>query len=136
MAANHIFSLGNPVPTVTATLVAAVLIISAMTAQGQQPSADQLKGHAQNAVKIISGDKQKIEAYCELADLTDQFDQAVEEKDIKKAEELSQKGEELLRKLGPEFATLADGINGVDLSFQDAREIGSIIGNLNEYCND
>ena len=135
MAANHIFGLGNPVPTATATLVAAILVISAMPAQGQQPSADQLKAYAQNAVKNISGDKQKIGAYCELDDLTDQFDQAVEEKDTKKAGELSQKGEELLRKLGPEFAALADGINGVNLSYQDTREIGSIIGNLNEYCN-
>jgi hypothetical protein len=31
-----------------------------------------------------------------------------------------QKGEELLRKLGPEFAALADEINGVNLSSQDA----------------
>jgi hypothetical protein len=104
MAANHIFGLGNPVPTATATLAAAILVISAMPAQGQQPSADQLKAYAQNAVKNISGDKQKIGADCELDDLTDQFDQVVEEKDTVKAAELSQKGEELLRKLGPEFA--------------------------------
>jgi hypothetical protein len=83
---------------------------------------------AQNAVKNISGDKQKIGAYCELDDLTDQFDQAVEEKDTKKAAELSQKGEELLRKLGPEFAALADGMQSVDLSSQDVREIGSWFG--------
>jgi hypothetical protein len=136
MAANYIFGLGNPVPTATATLVAAVLVISAMPAQGQQPSADQLKAHAQNTVKVISGDKQKMDAYCELAGLADPFDEAVQEKDIKKAKELSQKGEELQRKLGPEFAALADGMSSADLSSQDAREIGSIIGNLNEYCND
>ena len=106
-----------------------------MPAQGQQPSADQLKAYAQNTVKIISGDKQRIEAFCQLNGLTNQFDQAIEEKDTRKAEELSQKGEELLRELGPEFAALADGINSVNLSSQDAREIGSIIGNLNEYCN-
>ena len=134
MAANHIFGLGNTVPTATATLAAAILVISAMPAQGQQPNADQLKAYAQNAVKNISGDKQKVGAYCELDDLTDQFDQAVEEKDTKKAAELSQKGEELLRKLGPEFAALADGMQSVDLSSQDVREIGSIVGNLSEYC--
>ena len=50
-------------------------------------------------------------------------------------EELFQKGEELQGKLGPEFAALADGVKNVDLSYQDAREIGSIIGNLNEYCD-
>ena len=134
MAANHIFGLGNTVPTATATLAAAILVISAMPAQGQQPNADQLKAYAQNVVKNISGDKQKIGAYCELDDLTDQFDQAVEEKDTKKAAELSQKGEELLRKLGPEFAALADGMQSVDLSPQDVREIGSIVGNHSEYC--
>jgi len=48
MTANHIFGQANPVPTATATLVAAVLVLSAMPAQGQQPSADQLKAHAQN----------------------------------------------------------------------------------------
>jgi hypothetical protein len=105
-----------------------------MPAQGQQPSADQLKAYAQNAVKNISGDKQNVGAYCELDDLTDQFDQAVEEKDTKKAAELPQKGEQLLRKLGPEFAALADGMQSVDLSSQDVREIGSIVGNLSEYC--
>ena len=135
MTANHIFGQANPVPTATATLAAAILVFSAMPAQGQQPSADQLKAYAQNAVKNIGGDKQKIGAYCQLVGLTDRFDQAVQEKDIKKAKELSQKGEELQRKLGPEFAALADGINGVNLSYQDTREIGSIIGNLNEYCN-
>ena len=77
-----------------------------------------------------------MDAYCELAGLTDPFDEAVEEKDIKKAKELSQKGEELQRKLGPEFAALADGMSSADLSAKDAREIGSIIGNLNSYCND
>ena len=95
-----------------------------------------MKAHAQNTVKIITGDKQMIDAYCELAGLTGPFDQAVQEKDTKKAGELSQKGAEMLRKLGPEFATLADGMSSVDLSSQDAREIGSIIGNLNAYCND
>jgi hypothetical protein len=105
-----------------------------LPALGQQPSAAQLKEHAQNAVKIISGDQQKVDAYCEFADLTDKFDQAIEEENTKKAEELFQKGEELQRKLGPEFAALADGIKNADVSSQDVREIGSIIGNLNEHC--
>ena len=130
MTANHIFGQANPVPTATATLVAAVLVLSAMPAQGQQPSADQLKAYAQNAVKIISGDKQRIEAFCELNDLTNQLDQAVEEKDTRKAEELSEKGEELLRKLGPEFVASADGVNSVNLSSQEKFAIA-----LGEYAS-
>jgi hypothetical protein len=115
-------------------LVVAILITSAMTALGQQPSAGQLKEHAQNAVKIISGDQEKIDAYCEFVDLADKFDQAVEDENAKKAEELFQRGEELQGKLGPEFAALANGIKNADVSSQDVREISSIIGNLNEHC--
>jgi hypothetical protein len=134
MAPNHVFSQRTRIPSTTATLVVAILTISAVVALGQQPSAAQLKERAQNAVKIISGDQQKIDAYCEFADLTDKFDQAVEEENTKKAEELFQRGEELQKKLGPEFAALADGIRNADVSSHDVREISSIIGNLNEHC--
>jgi hypothetical protein len=136
MAANHIFGLGELVPTATATLVVAILVVSAMPAyvRGQQPSAVQLKADAQNVVKIISGDKLKIETYCKFADLSDQVDEAVQQQDTKKARELSQKAEELERKLGPEFTALADGLQDMNLNSQDAREIGSIIGKLDEFC--
>jgi hypothetical protein len=64
---------GELVPTATAALVVAILVVSAMPvyAQGQQPSAVQLKADAQSVVKIISGDKLKIESYCKFADLSD-----------------------------------------------------------------
>ena len=134
MAANHIFGLGDL--AATATLVVAILAISVMPmyAQGQQASAVQLKADAQNVVKIISGDKLKIESYCKFADISDQFDEAVEQQDTRKARELSQKAEELQRKLDPEFTALADGLQDMNLNSQDAREIGSIIGKLDEFC--
>ena len=74
-------------------LVVAILAISAMPvyAQGQQSSAVQLKADAQNVVKIVSGDKLKIDSYCKFADLSDQIDEAVQQQDTKKSKELSQK---------------------------------------------
>ena len=107
-----------------------------LSAQGQQPSAVQLKADAQNVVKIISGDKLKIESYCAFANLSDQIDEAIQEQDTKKAKELSQKAEELQRKLGPEFTALADGLEDMNLNSQDAPEIGSIIGKLDKFCGD
>jgi hypothetical protein len=44
-----------------------------------------------NVVNLISGDKENIESYCELADLNDQIDEAKHEQDMEKAVELSQK---------------------------------------------
>jgi hypothetical protein len=65
----------------------AVLAISAvpMYAQAQQSGAVKLKQDAQNVVKIVSGNKLKIQAYCEIVELSDQID---EEQGSSKAEEL------------------------------------------------
>jgi len=135
MAANHIFGLGNPVPTATATLVAAILVISAMPAQGQQPSADQLKANAQKVVSIIKGDKAKTQTYCRLLQFSDEFDQ-FEQKDRKKADDLSQKIGELEKTLGPEYLALADNLNNIDPNSREGQEIASIIAGLDKSCED
>jgi hypothetical protein len=130
MAANHIFGL-------TAKLVAILAIFAApVYVQAQQPSAVQLRADAKNVAKIISGDKLKLQSYCKFADLSDQVDAAVERQDTMKAQELSEEAEELQRKLGPEFAALADSMQDMNLNSQDAREIGSILGKLDELCRD
>ena len=81
-------------------LVVAILAISAvpMYVQAQKPSAVKLRADAQNVVKIISGDKLQTQTYCEIAELSDQIDQ---EEDPTKAEELSQKRDQLEGKLDP-----------------------------------
>ena len=131
MAANHIFGLGL-VPT-TATVVA-ILAISAAPMYAQQPSAVQLKADAQNVFKSISNDKRKIQAFCEIADLGNQLDQADRANDTKKTEEVSQKMDELEKKL-PEYTALVDGLADVDPNSEDGQELGSIILKLDEFCN-
>jgi hypothetical protein len=119
-------------------LIAAILL-SAMPAyaqNNQKPDTAKLKADAQNLVKIISGDKLKTQTYCEIADLGDQLDQANQEQDTKKADELSRKMNELEPKLGPEYVALADGLKGLDPNSQDGREIGLIIEKLDQLCGD
>jgi hypothetical protein len=112
------------------TVAALAISVALVYAQGQS-SAGKLKADAQNVVKIISGDKLKSQTYCEITHLNDQIDQA---QDAKKAEELSQKADELEKKLGPEFAALADGLNNIDPTSQDGREISAIFEKLDELC--
>jgi len=51
-------------------LIVAILVISAMPVLAQdQPNVAKLKADAENVVEIISGDKRKIETYCEIAAL-------------------------------------------------------------------
>ena len=118
-------------------LMVAILVISAVPLYAQdQPNLAKLKADAENVVKIISGDKLKIQTYCEFADLSDQIDQANREQDTEKTEELSQKVDKLGRKLGPEFVGLADALKNMDPNSQDGQEIGSIFDKLDEFCGD
>jgi hypothetical protein len=87
-------------------LIVAILAISTTTAyaQDQQPDTAKLKADAEHMVNIIIGDKLKIQTYCEILDLDDQIDDANLNKDTKKATELSEQVDELVKKLGPEFS--------------------------------
>jgi hypothetical protein len=119
-------------------LILAILAICTVPAyaQGQQPDIAKLKADAENMVKVISGDKLKIQTHCQILDLHDQIDDANLNRDIKKATELSEQADELEKKLGPEFSTLADDQNDFDPNSQEGREIGSIIDKLDQLCGD
>jgi len=119
------------------TLLAAILALSVMPAYAQgQPNAAKLKADAQNVVTIISSDKAKMQTYCQFADLNDEIDQANQNQDTKKVQELSLKADELEKKLGPEFSALVDDLKDVNPGSQDGQEIGSILDKLDEFCGD
>jgi hypothetical protein len=118
-------------------LVVAGLVISAVPGYAQdQPTVAKLKADAEKLVKMTIGDKQKIQTYCEFADLSDQIGQANEDGDAKKADELSKKADELEKKLGPEFISLAEELSKLDPNSQASKEIGSILDKLDEFCGD
>jgi DNA repair ATPase RecN len=117
-------------------LIVAILVISTVPlyAQGQQPNVAKLKADAQKVVSIISGDKAKTQTYCQIANLGEQMDQAVHEKDKKKFEELAQRINEGEKQLGPEYLALIDAVKDVDQNSKDAQEIVSIFDRLDESC--
>ena len=118
-------------------LIVAILVIAAvpMSAQAQKPSAANVtKADAQKVVKMISGDKAKTQTYCDMAKLGEQIEQANEKKETKKADELSQKMDELGTKLGPEYVALMDGLKEIDAESQDGQEIGSTLEALDKLC--
>ena len=119
-------------------LIVAILIISNMSlsALGQQPDAAKLKADAQKVVSIIKGDKAKTEAYCQIANLGEQMDQAVQDKDSKKIEELAQKLPELEKNLGPEYIGLVESLRNVDLRSKDRQDIVSMFDEFDEACPD
>ena len=117
-------------------LIVAILLTSTapLYAQRQQQNVAKLKADARNLVGIIGGNKTKTQTYCQIDDLSEQLNQAVQEKDRKKAEALSQKISELYKKMGPEFAALIDIEKHIDLDSPDGQEIASIVASLGESC--
>jgi hypothetical protein len=116
-------------------LIVATLLISTapLYAQRQQQNAAKVKSDARNAVGIIGGDKAKTQTYCKVVDLGRQLNQALGEKDQKKARALSQEIIQLRKQL-PEFVALGNIVKHVDLNSPDGREIASIIRSLNQSC--
>ena len=119
-------------------LIVGILIISTAPfyAQGEQQNIAKLKADARNLVGIIGSDKTKTQTYCQIYDLSEQLLQAVQEKDIKKANALAEKIAKLNKKMGPEFAALIDIEKQGDLDSRDGQEIASIVASLGESCGE
>jgi DNA repair ATPase RecN len=117
-------------------LIVGILIISAVPlfAQAQQPDAAKLKADAQKVVSIISGDKAKAQAYCQIANVGEQMNRAAQAKDKKKIEELAQKLPELEKSLGPEYRGLIESLGKVNLTPKDGQDIVSMFDKLDDSC--
>jgi hypothetical protein len=117
-------------------LIVAIFIISTLPlyAQDQAPDAAKLKADTQKVASIIKADGAKTQTYCQITDLADQIDKAVQVKDTKKAEELAQKLNEMEKNLGPEYLALVDELRNVDLTSKEGQEIVLIFNRLDESC--
>ena len=114
------------------SIFAALVIVAApVYAQAQKPT----RADAQKVFEIISSDKGKLQIFCDIEKLGDQMlEEANENKDFKKIEELNLKAEELGRKL-PEYGVLMNGIQNVDPDSEDGRQISSTLEALDDLCD-
>jgi hypothetical protein len=80
-------------------VVALMIAVVPVGAQAQKPSAAKVtKTDVQKVVKLISADKAKTEAYCDIGKLNERLAEADETKDTKKLDELSQQIDALGKK--------------------------------------
>ena len=100
-----------------------------------QPNAPKpTKADAQKVVQIITGDKVKAQAYCDLNELEGQVKVAEQKNDTRTLEALSKQAETLVEKLGPEYYQLMDGLEEVDPKSSEAKEFMSILSELDNRC--
>jgi hypothetical protein len=127
-------------PFVKLKLVAAVSALAMPALAYAQQSGPQpnllkpTKADAQNVVQMITSDKVKTQAYCDLTKLEVQVKAAAEKNDTKTLEALSKQADALIDKLGPEYYKLMDGLEQVDPKSGEAKEFMSILSELDKHC--
>jgi hypothetical protein len=101
---------------------------------GPQPTVQKpTRADAQKVVQIITSDKVKTQAYCDLSKLEGQV-KAVQPNDRQTVEMLIKQAEALIDKLGPEYFKLMDGLEQVDPKSSEAEEFMSIFSELDKSC--
>ena len=115
-------------------LIVAVLVIAAvpMCAQAQKPSGAKVttKADVQKVFKIISGNKTKTQTYCAIIKLASQITEGSEQN----TDELYQKIEQLVPKLGREYVALMDAIQDIEQDSEVGQEINSMLDALYNLC--
>jgi Skp family chaperone for outer membrane proteins len=89
---------------------------------------------AQKVVQVISGDKAKLQAYCELGKVQEQMQQAGEKKDTKTFQALGAKASSLEQKAGPEYVKLMDGLDEVDPNSAEGKKFTAVFDPLDKQC--
>jgi hypothetical protein len=117
-------------------LVAAISALAipalAHAQQGGQPPKP-TKADVQNVVQIITSDKVKTQAYCDLTKLEDQAKTAAEKNDTGQLAAMGKQQEALIDRL-PEYYKLMDRLEQVDPKSSEAKELMSILSELDKSC--
>jgi type I site-specific restriction endonuclease len=119
-------------------LIAAISALGAISAlayaqQDQSNVPKPTKADVQNVVQIVTADKAKTQAYCDLTKLYDQVE-AAEQKNDTNIEALTKQANALIDKLGPEYSKMAKGLEEVDLTSSEGKELMSILLELDKLC--
>ena len=117
--------------------ISAVAIPALAHAQqgGPQPNVPKLtKADVQNVVQIVTSDKAKMQAYCDLGKLYAQVEAGQQKNDFDTVETLTKQADALVDKLGPEYSKMLEGLDQVDLATNEGKEIMSILLGLDKFC--
>jgi hypothetical protein len=114
--------------------ISAFAIPALAHAQQAGPQPKLTTADAQNVVQIITSDKVKTQAYCDLNKLEGEVKAADQKNDTKTLEALSKQAKLLVDKLGPEYFKLMDGLERVDPKSSESKEFMSILSELDKSC--
>ena len=92
------------------------------------------KADVQNVVQIISSDKAKTQAYCDLSKLNDQIAAAQQTNNTNAVETLTKQADALAANLGPQYSKMIEKLGEVDLTSSKGNELSAIVLGLDKLC--
>jgi len=102
---------------------------------GPQPNRPKpTKTDVQNVVQIVTTDKVKTQAYCDLTKLYNQIEAAEQKEDSDTIQTLTKQADGLVANLGPEYLKVIEGLDQVDLTSSEGKEFMSILSGLDKLC--
>ena len=89
---------------------------------------------AQKLAQMISSDKVKLKAYCDMGKLQEQMEQADQKKDDKALEALSAKVDSLTQQIGPEYVKVMEGLEEIDPDSAEGKRFDAVFDSLTKQC--
>ena len=89
----------------------------------------------QKVIQFISGNKTKLQQYCEIATKLDpQIVEAVQKHDPNTLEALVKQADDLAQKIGPEYVAMMDGLPQIDENSSEGKQITAALDSLDKLC--
>jgi hypothetical protein len=118
----------------------AIFVATTVAAVGQEEPTNQTpkptSADVQHLAEIISSDRSKLRAYCELGKLHDETRQAVEYNDTNAIAAVTAKTNAFERQLGPEYDKILDGLDEIDFSSDEGQQIATTFHTLQQKCEE
>ena len=89
---------------------------------------------AQKLAQMISSDKAKLKAYCDMGKLQEQMEQADQKKDDNALEALSAKVDSLTQQIGPEYVKVMEGLEEIDPNSAEGKRFDAVFNSLTKQC--
>jgi gamma-glutamyltranspeptidase len=120
--------------TTISALVAAPAL--ALAQQGGSPpiGPKPTKADIQKVIQIITRDKAKTKAYCDLNKLYEQMDAAEQKNDSETVQALDKQADALFGKLGPEYSKVMGGLVQIDPNSSEGKKLESMLSGLHKVC--
>ena len=90
--------------------------------------------YSQPGARTLARRHQRTETYCQIANVGEQMNQAIQAKDKKRFDEQAQKLPELEKNHGPEYLGLVESLGKMNLPPKDGQEIVSMFDKLETSC--